>query len=396
MKSRSAVLAIVAGAFAITLGAALPAIAATHVIDQFVPPEEADGGAGWAIDLTNPGGNGVERFVEGPAVAPSGRGSLELTTPTASDRAQIYTNPEGLVPSPWSTLQGASFSTFTFDTVNTLSSLPTMRFAGFQAGATGFTTLSFGARGNGAAVAGQWQTWTLSAESEVFQSNTADGFCTQAVPCTFESFVAQYPSGVWGQMQLGLGSGAPAGAVGYADSASAQHGAEAHSFDFEPPVTSWSTAEVQQGSASESGGEAVVQLTASVDAADPTVFTINTRLPDGTIATQSVEVDAGQSQTVPVAVPFGASTVSVQARGIELATGVVTFVAPGTPTVPPGNGPGPEPPAEVAPEAPGLAASGSGEVTGMLVTGLVGLALGGAITLCARREKEDAPESAGG
>ena len=137
---------VVAGSCMAWCGAAGPAVGAPApvVINQFVTTADADAGNGWAIDAANPGGNGVEGFAEGPATPPDGRGSLALTTPATANRALVFTNPGGLAPSAWNTALGATFSTFTFDTVNTQSSLPTMRFAGFQNGATGFTTLSFG------------------------------------------------------------------------------------------------------------------------------------------------------------------------------------------------------------------------------------------------------------
>lgn len=83
------------------------------------------------------------------------------------------------------------------------------------------------------------------------------------------------------------------------------------------------------------------------------MFTINTLIPDGNTATQSVEVAVGKSQTVPTRLPFGSNTVAVHTRGFELATGKVTFVEPGTP---PRDEP--HPPADPMPEGEGLIASG--------------------------------------
>lgn len=51
-----------------------------------------------------------------------------------------------------------------------------------------FTTLSFEPRQNGTVVPGQWQTWTLGPTSVVWQTNTTDGFCVQATPCTLADF----------------------------------------------------------------------------------------------------------------------------------------------------------------------------------------------------------------
>jgi hypothetical protein len=319
----------------VALGAAgAQAAPGANVIDHLVPAADADAGNGWASDPSNPGGNGVEQLVEGPGTPPSGRGSIELTTPSSADRAQIHTNPAGLAPSPWASLVGASFSTFTFDTVNTGASLSTLRFAGFQNGATGFTTLTFAPSGNGVPVVGQWQDWTLGDTSQVFQSNQTDGFCTQAAPCTFAQFVQQYPSGVWGQVQLGLGSGAPAGARGFADALSLVHGTTAYSWDFEVPASSNSTATVRQGAQTQAGGQAVVTLTASPVAAASVTFSIVSTLPDGSTRTTSAVVAAGQTEAVNVDVPFGTTNISVTAQGTRLVTGPVTFTEPSASTPP--------------------------------------------------------------
>ncbi|MHA7985729.1 hypothetical protein ACX9R5_07970 [Rathayibacter sp. CAU 1779] len=325
-----------------------------NVIDALTSTTNADSGNGWAIDPANPGGGGIEQLVEGPATPPSGRGSLQLTTPTSADRAQVYTNPAGAVPSAWDTLLGASFSTFTFAASDAGSSLPVMRFAGWQAGTTQgtFTTLSFGQPGNGTAASGQWQTWTLTDDSIVFQSNAGDGgFCVQATPCTFAAFAARYPTGVWGQVQVGLGSGAAPGASGYADAVSVTHGSTAYSYDFEVPAVENSTASVQQGSVSSTGGQAAVTLTASPLAAGPVVFTITATLPDGTQQTTEQSVAAGETATVDLDVPFGATSVSVTAQSVSIANGTVSFAAPAADTTTP-----PPSPAEASQE---LAATGS-------------------------------------
>jgi hypothetical protein len=310
-------------------GASAVAAPGANLIDALTTTADADAGNGWAIDPANPGGGGVEQLVEGPATPPSGRGSLQLTTPSIADRAQVYTNPAGAAASGWGSLAGATFSTFTFATSNVGSNLPVMRFAGWQVGTTAFTTVSFGQPGNGTAVTGQWQTWTLSDDSIVSQSNASDaGFCVQASPCTFAEFVARYPTGLWGQVLIGLGSGAAAGASGFADAVSVTHGTAAYSFDFEVPTSQNSTASVQQGPASSTGGQAIVTLTASPVAAGPVTFTITATLPDGSTQSTEQTVAVGGTLTATVAVPFGTTGVSVTAESVVIATGTVTFEAP--------------------------------------------------------------------
>ncbi|WP_243064473.1 hypothetical protein [Humibacter sp. RRB41] len=241
----------------------------------------------------------------------------------------MYTNPAGATVSSWSSLNGESFSTFTFAAVNPGSSLPLMKFAGWQAGTAQFTTLSFGQPGNGAASSGAWQTWTLGTDSLVFQSNASDaGFCVQASPCTFGAFLARYPTGLWGQMQIGLGSGAAAGAQGFADAVSATHGVTSYAYDFEVPASSNSTAAIRPGSQTSTGGQVTVTLNASSVAAGSVVFTITSTLPDGTIQTTERTVAAGDMATATLDVPFGSTSVSVTAQDVSIATGTVTFTAP--------------------------------------------------------------------
>ena len=360
----------------VALGASgVQAAPGANVVDQLVPTAGADAGNGWAIDPANPGGNGVEQLVEGPGTPPSGRGSLELTTPSTADRAQIHTNPAGLAPSPWSSLVGTSFSTFTFDSVNTGASLPTLRFAGFQNGATGFTTLSFAPSGNGVPAVGQWQAWTLSGTSEVFQSNQTDGFCTLATRCTLDEFIQQYPNGAWGQVQIGLGSGAPAGARGFADALSLTHVQTAYSWDFEVPAGSNSTATVQRGVQTSEGGQAAVTLNASALAADSVTFTVISTDPDGSTQTKSVTVAAGQSQNVIVDVPFGTTSVTVEAQGAGLATGAVTFTQPATSPSPTPPSSGTEPSAELA---------DTGSTTAPIALAFGAIAAGGAALVLSR------------
>jgi hypothetical protein len=302
-----------------------------NVIDQLVSTGEADLGNGWAVDPANPGGGGVETLVEGPGTPPEGRGSLELTTPSSADRAQVYINPAGATLSSWSSLTGEAFSTFTFATVNPGSSLPVMKFAGWQAGTTAgtFTTLTFGQPGNGAAASGAWQQWTLSADSTVFQSNAADGgFCVQAAPCTFEQFLTRYPTGLWGQLQIGLGSGTAPGTTGFADAVSVTHDATSYSYDFEAPAPANSTATIQRGAQSGTGGQAIVSLHASTIAAGPVTFTITSTPPNGAPQSTQQTVPAGQTATATIDVPFGTTAVTVTAQAVSIATGTVAFTAP--------------------------------------------------------------------
>ena len=365
----TAVVAVSAGLLLVGVG-----VAQAAVVEPLVPLAQAALGNGWAVHPDQTAG-GRERFVEGPATPPSGRGSLEMTVDTTSDRSLIFTvpSPGTVTPAPWAGLT-AKYSTFTFDSAD--GNLPTLRIVGYHVfpaaggGApSGFTTLTFvggffaGGAPNGPHIAGQWQTWTLSPTSTVFQSNTTDaGFCVQAAPCTLAQFAARYSGGAWFQVQLGIGSGAAAGSLGFVDAVSiSQGGTEVLNTDFEIPAASSSTATITPGAATATGGTATVTLNASPLAAAPVVFDVVTTAPDGTVTTTPVEVAPGESVTVPLSVLFGSTTITVSAQGVVLATQAVVFPAPVTPTptptpTPPGASTSAPLPATGSPE---LAATGA-------------------------------------
>ncbi|WP_457101057.1 hypothetical protein, partial [Microbacterium sp. P5_E9] len=306
-------------------------------------------GVGWAVHPDSTDAAGVT-FVEGPATPPLGRGSLELYAPTSTDRALAFAVPTGAgggivpTPVPWAGTT-ASYATFVPDGGGD-SSAPTLRIVGYQVfvGTEGFTTLSFQPPAD-EFEAGVWQTWDIGPGSEVFQSNTpVDNFCIQADPCTLEEFGAHYPGGRWGEIQVGIGAGAPAESLGYADAVVVRgviDDAQAEfAYDFELPASDNSTASVAAGAATATGGSATVTLNASAISATPTVpFTIVVTLPDGTEQSQVVEVDYDSTQAVSIPVPFGTTHVEVWAQDTLIAEGDVTFTAPVTPPVtPPGGG----------------------------------------------------------
>lgn len=229
----------------------MPLAAGAVVITGLVPLSDAAAGQGWAVHPDQTGG-GTEQFVQGPATPPAGTGSLSMTVAADTDRALVFTVPKpalgGVVPpgdiaaaiaTPWGSTSG-SFSTYTENTTSPASSIPALKFVGFQVFnaanpllSTGFTTLNFEGSNQGAVTPNAWQTWTLGPTSLVWQSNTTDGFCLQAAPCTLAAFAANYPNGAWGQLQLGLGAGVAAGTVGYVDNVTVSDGTTTFVYDFE-------------------------------------------------------------------------------------------------------------------------------------------------------------------
>jgi hypothetical protein len=193
-------------------------------------------GGGWhVLDSTTPGGSVA--IVTGPDTPPAGIGSLRMQVATAADRVLIGNELGELEARPWS---GLSASYFTFvESGSPPAFAVTMRFAGFQqftppANAVNFTTLSFEPSRQGEVVGGEWQEWELGPTSVVWQSNAADAaFCVQADPCTFAQFVDRYPTGVWGQVQLGIGTGVAA-ATGFVDAVTVVDRTTRLSTDFGP------------------------------------------------------------------------------------------------------------------------------------------------------------------
>ncbi|MEZ3160328.1 hypothetical protein AB1K54_07225 [Microbacterium sp. BWT-B31] len=334
------------------------------VIDTLSPDVVAGEGTGWGRhpDSTP---DATVALVEGPLAPPLGRGSMSFVTPASSDLALGFAVPTGApgqdlpTPVPWSSLS-ASYSTFTFATVQPESNVPILRLVGFQSlipAPTGFTTLSFAPDRNGTVESGVWQSWTLGPDSIVFQSNTADSFCTISASCTLAEFIAQYPAGAWGQIQVGIGTGAPVGASGFADAVVVHDGTTAdYSYDFEVPASALSTAAVAPGAASATGGSATVSLAGSaVAGAETLAFTIESTLPDGTLLTAVQDRARGATGTIDMPVPFGTTRIRVSLYGVVLAEGDVTFAES-----PPPNGDDPAPTDPAAPPPPGAAPPADG------------------------------------
>jgi hypothetical protein len=384
------------GCLAAVLVLAVPAAAGGVTITGFVSLAQAAAGNGWAVHPDQTAG-GSERFVEGPLTPPSGRGSLELSVAATSDRALVFTVPKPgarahapgapgpFNPTPWGSLTGSSFSTFTANTAAPASSIPVLKFVGYHVfnaanplQSTGFTTLNFEGSNQGSVTPDQWETWTLGPTSRVWQSNTTGGFCQIAAPCTLTEFVVQYPNGAWGQIQIGLGSGAAAGAVGYADNVQVPDGTTTFTYDFETP--SPSTATIVPLAPHIQGRVAIV-LDASPDAVGPTVFTIAF---SGSIAVSPAPVTlaAGQGVAALFDLPFGTTNVEVQVQGVTIASAAITIQPLPPPTT--------EPPTTSGP-AGTIPATGSPSGKGpMLALGLGLLTIGSGLFLIARQWRKAA------
>jgi hypothetical protein len=215
------------------VGAVLFSTAAGAQVVSMLP------GGTWSV-LADSTAGGAAAIVSGPATPPAGTGSLRLSVASMSDIILVGTDLGAVTARPWAGLS-ASFSTYVA-AGGVAPFAPTLRFAGFQTISptpTNFTTLSVEPSRQGTVTPGQWQAWTLGPTSTVWQTNTSDGgFCIQSAPCTFAEFLARYPNGAWGQAQLGIGSGAPAGATGFVDAVTITDGTTSLFTDFDPPAAS--------------------------------------------------------------------------------------------------------------------------------------------------------------
>ena len=298
--------------------------------------------------------------MEGPLTPPAGRGSLEMSAPTGADRALIFTVPKpnsgapigeiaANIAIPWAGTTG-SFSTFTTNAAEPAASIPGLLLVGLQifnadnpALSSEFTVIhlegGFQTELSPAPAPNVWRTWTLNDQAKVWQSNTQDGFCGVDDPCTFGDFASHYPTGAWGQIQVGMGTGLPPDSMGYVDNvrvANADDDGFAFESDFEAPAAQASTASIAAGAATATGGTVAVTLKSSPLAApDSTPFTI-TFSGTGAGSPPPVTVPAGQTDTQSFDLPFGTTQVTVQAQGVTLASAPITFQAPTTTTaIPP-------------------------------------------------------------
>jgi hypothetical protein len=197
-------------------------------------------GGGWSVlpaPDTTAGGSAA--IVRGPQTPPAGIGSLRMQVATAADRVLIGNELGQQAARPWS---GLSASYYTYIPAGSAPEFtPTMRFAGFTSVVngtpTGFTTLSFEPRlqATTPVVDGEWQQWTLGPTSTVWGTLAAAGQCPQNDPCTFAEFQTFFPTGVWGQVQLGLGTGVAA-ATGFVDAVTVMDRTTRLFTDFGPAV----------------------------------------------------------------------------------------------------------------------------------------------------------------
>ena len=177
---------------ALTFGiAALPAQAATT---EVVIAEDL--GIDWHTSDTRAPGTGT--FEEGPASPPLGTGSFEVSTPTSTAKAQLFT--DGYDGIALADVDGIGYSTYR-DPAST----------GFVAGVAALNLRidltgdgnpdaymvyePYQDLGNAAVQTGVWQDWdAYRGGAAKWWINTGAGGCGQATPCTWSTIVAANPA----------------------------------------------------------------------------------------------------------------------------------------------------------------------------------------------------------
>jgi hypothetical protein len=197
-------------------------------------------GGGWSVlpaPDTTAGGSAT--IVTGPDTPPAGIGSLRLHVDTAADRVLVANDLGQLMARQFSDLS-ASYWTF-ISAGSSESAAPSMRFAGFTQPPfvnENFTTFVFEPIEQSTPVqGGVWQQWTLDDNSMVWGTLAAAAGCPITAPCTFARWKELFPDSVWGQVQLGIGTG-PINATGFVDAVTVvDAGTNARLFtDFGPAV----------------------------------------------------------------------------------------------------------------------------------------------------------------
>lgn len=225
----------------------------------------------WVLYTRIPTSTGA--FVAGPEEPPAGVGSLALRTPTAADKVALFNYDH--IGTPLASIDAIGYSTYR-DPSSTAAAnqVPSINlqvdYNGDAPG--GFTTLVFEPvynPGQGAIVAGDWQTW------DAYDGGQAIWWSTRAIPgvCAFDCFVtwetivANNPDAeILGGFGVNQGSG-NGGLVAATDGLTLGAGGECVTYDFEPfrvPATEnackdggWRTLKRADGSGFKNQGDCI-------------------------------------------------------------------------------------------------------------------------------------------
>ena len=226
------------------LGAALlgfagqDALAANIVVD----PANLDG---WGFAEDNSGTTGAGSYVTGPATAPLGTGSAQLSVGDSASGEVLFNYNSAYTGLALNSITALSYSTYV-DSNGDPDLAPALDFNVDPNAATStydgrliFEPYYTGSSGS-PIVQNQWQTWDAFGATTGgwwFSNNTVFANCTQANPCTWAQVMAFYPDLVtnenFGGLGFKVGGGWPA-FTGNVDDLTLGIGATTTTFDFDP------------------------------------------------------------------------------------------------------------------------------------------------------------------
>lgn len=243
--ARVAVVAMLTSVLAVVAGAT-PALAATTTV-----PVHPGSPSGWGFLEEGPTGSGT--FVEGPATAPAGGGSAQLTVNSTGRFVLGTLNHAGLRLSNVTSLEYSTYRS-TFDAGNTLAA--SLQFDVDYDATDGNT--AFQGRlvyepylaAPGGVLEDTWQTWdTLTGPASGYwwaSGSPGNGTCPQANPCTWSEVLAAYPNAgirvniatnVYGALLLRAGGPWASGFTGNVDALTVGILGNDTVYDFEPSCT---------------------------------------------------------------------------------------------------------------------------------------------------------------
>jgi hypothetical protein len=187
-------------AVALTSSVLLSGVAAAKA-DTTVTVTAANFASGGHLFTSDTRGTGTGVFVFGPAGAPIGSGSFQLSTPDTNAKVQLFTDVYS--GTPLSTIQGIGYSTYQVAPIGS----PAMVGLNIRVDLNGDTVPDaymvfepYQDLGNAAIVSGTWQNWDAyrGGAAKWWISNggsgTGVGGCGQNTPCTWNQILVNYPS----------------------------------------------------------------------------------------------------------------------------------------------------------------------------------------------------------
>ena len=231
------------------LGAALLGFAGHDALaaNIVVNPANPDG---WSFAEDNSGTTGAGSYVTGPATAPLGTGSAQLSVSDPNSGEVLFNYNSAYTGLALSSITALSYSTY----VNTNGDPDLAPALDFNVDPNASTTAYDGrlvfepyytaGSSTSPIVQNQWQTWnafSATAGGWWFSKSSVFANCTQANPCTWAQVIAFYPDLVtnvnFGGLGFKVGGGWPDAVTANVDNFTLGIGQTTTTFDFDPAAT---------------------------------------------------------------------------------------------------------------------------------------------------------------